>query len=474
MIKLRFKIFLIVFGIGGALLILEVGLSLFSCFTLQFDQGQQQRSQCSDQAIEILCLGDSFTYGVGAGFSNSYPAQMRDILQQATQKEVTIINGGISSSNSAIVLNKLKIFLERIEPDIVVVMTGHNDSWNFRNIRNKFGWRIRLKSFFSLSRVGKLIAIGVHNMQYAICQNKYLTPKENNAKAKDNPRTIEGLIAKANAMRSQKLFNEASLVYEKILANNPRNAAALLEMGRNYKMAQDYNRALRMLELSLAIELQRPSIYAEIEDIFIKKGSFSRAVSFYSRMMLRYPENERIKRSLVNNYMHWGDELYFKNDYAGVLFCYQRAVALDPENAGIYNRIYYNKALEYDDTLLFASITDRVKSEQKNRSGRNVVDEITASNLREMAELCKMKGISLIISGYPEIMYEVLIKVAGEYNLVLVDHTAVFKSGVVKKNPQKYFTADRHCTKEGYKLVAANIAAVIIDLDGKYSNEIKR
>lgn len=191
-------------------------------------------------------------------------------------------------------------------------------------------------------------------------------------------------------------------------------------------------------------------------------------------MLLRYPENERIKKSLVNNYMHWGDELYFKNDYGGVLFCYQRALALDPENAGIYNRIYYNKALEYDDALLFARVTDRVKGKQKNKFGQNTLDKITASNLREIAELCKKKGISLIISGYPEAMYEGLREVAREYNLVLVDHTAVFKSDDVKINPDKYFTADRHCTKEGYKLVAENVASAIIDLREKHDNKIRR
>ena len=235
MIKLRFKIFMIFFGISIALFTLEASLSLFSHYTLKFFREKNQECQYSDQAMQILCLGDSFTYGIGAGFSNSYPSQMQGILSQSIDREIDVINGGIPSANSAIVLNKLKTFLERIKPDIVVVMTGHNDSWNFRNIRNELGWRIRLKSFFFRSRFGKLIAIGVHNLQYAICQNKYLTLKESKTKVKENQKSAEGLIAKANAMRSQNLFDEAALVYEEILANNPRNAAALLEMEETIK-----------------------------------------------------------------------------------------------------------------------------------------------------------------------------------------------------------------------------------------------
>ena len=68
----------------------------------------------------VLALGDSLTYGYGAGPAESYPAQ----LQKLTGWE--IINGGISGDTSAQALSRLPALLQR-QPKLVIISIGGND-----------------------------------------------------------------------------------------------------------------------------------------------------------------------------------------------------------------------------------------------------------------------------------------------------------------------------------------------------------
>lgn len=56
----------------------------------------------------ILCLGDSFSVGVGALQENSYPRQLERLINsKAKGKMVKVINGAIGGYNTRQVLNKL-------------------------------------------------------------------------------------------------------------------------------------------------------------------------------------------------------------------------------------------------------------------------------------------------------------------------------------------------------------------------------
>lgn len=68
----------------------------------------------------VLALGDSLTYGYGAGPAESYPAQ----LQKLTGWD--IINGGISGDTSAQALSRLPALLQR-KPKLVLISIGGND-----------------------------------------------------------------------------------------------------------------------------------------------------------------------------------------------------------------------------------------------------------------------------------------------------------------------------------------------------------
>jgi len=81
----------------------------------------------------VLCLGDSFTYGVGASANMDYPAQLQALLREDPDlSDTLVVNGGIGASNSRQALQRLGQFLEAGRIDLVVVMTGPRNSDNFQ------------------------------------------------------------------------------------------------------------------------------------------------------------------------------------------------------------------------------------------------------------------------------------------------------------------------------------------------------
>jgi lysophospholipase L1-like esterase len=83
----------------------------------------------------ILCIGDSHTYGIGAPGPLSYPRQLANLLNGASKKTVyRVINAGVPGTNSSEALAALrKVYARNRRVDLVLVLTGGNNSVSFRN-----------------------------------------------------------------------------------------------------------------------------------------------------------------------------------------------------------------------------------------------------------------------------------------------------------------------------------------------------
>jgi len=84
--------------------------------------------------INIVCLGDSNTYGWGVKREEAYPKQLEKILNEDAQgkRNFKVFNLGIPGSNSSQHLKYLEETLNKNKNiDLVIVLTGANDPWNF-------------------------------------------------------------------------------------------------------------------------------------------------------------------------------------------------------------------------------------------------------------------------------------------------------------------------------------------------------
>lgn len=79
---------------------------------------------------QVVCLGDSYTYGIGASTpATSYPAQLQALLRARGHDGIVVGNGGAPGQDSAFLLRRLPTLLG---PDtrVVCLLMACNDTWS--------------------------------------------------------------------------------------------------------------------------------------------------------------------------------------------------------------------------------------------------------------------------------------------------------------------------------------------------------
>jgi lysophospholipase L1-like esterase len=131
-------------------------------------------------ALKILCIGDSVTFGVGAPSGKSYPAQLQTLLeQQVPQRQFFVINRGVPGLNSSQALKIIKHFIPLYKPDICLMLCGNNDYWNWDEVdvtqaktklTKKEYITVKALVYVSQLRIYKLYQnlVGKNRTQYAV------------------------------------------------------------------------------------------------------------------------------------------------------------------------------------------------------------------------------------------------------------------------------------------------------------------
>ncbi len=113
-----------------------------------------------DSALTILCVGDSNTFGLNVPKPWSYPARLEARLQGGYDAPVSVVNRGVPGRNAAQMADALRDDLLEIDPDIVILLAGVNDTWNAQGESSGFGDLIgKLK----LVRLVRVVVAGVTN-----------------------------------------------------------------------------------------------------------------------------------------------------------------------------------------------------------------------------------------------------------------------------------------------------------------------
>lgn len=82
-------------------------------------------------AITILCVGDSHTYGAPLPEEEAYPAQLQVLLEKRyPARDFRVINLGFPGVNSAFLVRRLENQILQIRPDLVMISGGLNNRWN--------------------------------------------------------------------------------------------------------------------------------------------------------------------------------------------------------------------------------------------------------------------------------------------------------------------------------------------------------
>ena len=144
-----------------------------------------QRSVKEDGPFRIATFGDSVTAGQGTAPQYSYPRQLEDLLQAGKNSgDFEVVNGGVYALNSSRLLDLLPGWLEEYQPDLIVVMTGCNNAWNYRNSHlEELGLldaeeRSSLLRFLDNFRTYRFLRVALKRQQqgFGIAEEQQVTP----------------------------------------------------------------------------------------------------------------------------------------------------------------------------------------------------------------------------------------------------------------------------------------------------------
>jgi lysophospholipase L1-like esterase len=139
-----------------SLLLLEASLRVAAWVARPDRSGEPA---ASDEALRILCAGDSHTLGAGVLRKWSYPAQLeRRLAKLYWPHEVRVTNVGVAGANTAYVANRLDAFLAEYDPHLLILWVGINNGWNTAETRQP-GLGAALESALMHSRVYRLVRV---------------------------------------------------------------------------------------------------------------------------------------------------------------------------------------------------------------------------------------------------------------------------------------------------------------------------
>ncbi len=418
MITFKQKILLISGGLVFVVILLELVLRLGGGFYSRYYLPHYDFRSITGDTYNILCLGDSYTYGIGAGIEHSYPAQLQEILNRNNPgKKFKVLNLGVPGFNSAQVLQTMNGILPGFKPDMIVVMVSCNDFYHFDAVLcNSELAFLGVKHKLRLSRLKVLKFFGI------ILEN-----------------------IKAAAVRAP-------------CDKNLRDLDQKLEEARQLKLDKEYEKAVTLLSGLFCLYPDNRVLQGELDDACIRNNDIDASIRCYSALLERFPENVYLQGRLSDCYRYQAGEYFIGHQLDKAIHSYQQAFLFNPGDTTLDSRPYYAAVL--------------LKSEAKNRRrdasayGRKETLRATLNNFEQIALACRKNNIALIFSGYPDAVPYAMQKTADKYGVALVDHQPDFKALLRIYPLEKLFVSpgDSHCTQWGYRVMAENIAETVVRL----------
>lgn len=129
-------------------------------------RGEESQSKSREGKLRIICAGDSSTFGFNLNLEDTYPYRLSRIIEnQSKEKNAEVINAGVwcySSYQGRLFIEKE---LVRLEPDILLLSYGFNDSqlMNYpdsqkKKIKNESRFSKKMKLLFSCRCLGSFLS----------------------------------------------------------------------------------------------------------------------------------------------------------------------------------------------------------------------------------------------------------------------------------------------------------------------------
>lgn len=491
---MRRKFAVVCIGVAASLLMLEIGLRIIGAVSAGFVPACRGKS-VPDKTRTIICLGDSFTFGVGAPSGKGYPEQLESELNAVGGSvKFRVLNRGVKSYNTSQILRDLPAVLENTKPDLVIVMAGDANYWNYWGYQ-RYLKRGKFIAFCSDSmyriRIFKLLKLLVINV----------TEKYNRSLlARKDGRHID-YCGRGWTYKARGNYEEAARWFQQGIKVNPRSGC-YVGLATICQERGDFDAAVRWLKQGIMFDPANSEIHVALGWAYRQHGDNDKAIASFKEAIRLVPGDRE-------GYIGLGWLYKDTGDYDAAIACFTEGAKVAHDaicHASIgwtfLDRGDVEKGIEYlkeavllkpDELNILATLNNIYKSMGKSDTMTEFLNELSrrgilpddfkpvlarrnekadpecdlnawiASDYRKIIALCKERGSKVLVQDYPFGRTEFLQSIARE-NAVAFTSTYKAFSRLWDEGKEKsaYFIADGHCNAQGYAFMAQNLAKVII------------
>ncbi|MFH0985840.1 MAG: hypothetical protein V1882_09965 [Candidatus Omnitrophota bacterium] len=417
----RLGVFLI--GAVLGLLCLEAGLrGLGVVYRLQAKSSRTDVPDAARDSFVILCLGNSYTKGIGSAAGMSYPEQLQRMLFiRRPEKRVVVLNLGRSIQNTTELLAELDANLQRFKPDMVLLQTGQANYWN------RLGYTDYLK------REGRAVS-WAGRIRYLASEMMY----------------------------SSSVYRLFLLGWNHGRGNKNTASALQASVDISYRGSPEYRKAKKFI--------RNTAVLCGNKDFVVDAPASREAMGVFMGVMKKDPAHPL-------NYVYVGNLYRFQKNYEEALSWFIKGVeanarfrSADEINEG-YKEIREMRLEDKgrDNDVINKKIDTFIKEFNLKNPGlaENLfllaplqLEQWVASDVREIVRKIQASGAVVVLQNYPVGIPEndLLRRIAERDSLLFVDHFAIFEKKMREGVPrEKLFIPDNHCNDAGYGLMAENV-----------------
>ncbi|MDD5079955.1 MAG: tetratricopeptide repeat protein [Candidatus Omnitrophica bacterium] len=474
--RLKTRIFLVISGVFLSFILLEMGLRV-SGFIFSACQEFRNRSALRGNGVyKILCLGASTT-------ARQYPKPLEAILNERnTGIRFKVIDKGVIATDTDGILSQLEKNLDIYRPNMVITMMGYNDNriMYYKDIpdsdnglfRNSRAYRLfRLIYTYVLKKLKKEDVYGLDlsvapirrfGMGYTSLGGHYCEQGDLVKAEQAYKKAIESDLDKDEAYVGlgriyfkQGNWADAEKVYKKAIELNPRNDKALSWMG---KMFNDQNKLVEsagLLQRAIRVNPKNWEAYVDLGCVYRKQRYFNGAEKCFVKALDLRPYNEWVCSELVEIYKYQGN-------FQQAEKMLKEYVERNPGNDWGYKILGY----------LYKEMGMTKCAEECNRKLREFNKKEyaprTIRNYNKLKDILEARNIRLVCMQYPMRSLGPLKEIFKDTGgMIFVDNRRVFAEAIERDGYKTYFLdmfgGDfGHCTPQGCRLMAENIAGVVL------------
>ncbi|MCX5796136.1 MAG: tetratricopeptide repeat protein [Elusimicrobia bacterium] len=480
---LKSRLFSLALGVLCAAVLLELGLRFVGLGFLFLQERRNRVTLRHPGAYRILCVGDSMTAG-------TYPRYLEEILNaRGAGRRFAVIDEGRLATTSRQALATLPEHLAKYRPDMVLAMMGANDVGEvllYGGVPASGGSSLRI---LRLAGFLRYLAAQRWPGRAAALAPRIYGPPQRRSSPEAEARTAS--VKAGRTLLDQGKVADAAAAFSRALRRFPEEPELLIGLGDCYAVLGESDRPRKLFERAvrrappgllyfalrrlgwhcrehgqfqaaedafrraMRLEPRQSSPYRELGMISLLRGRSLDATAWFEKAVAVDPRNSGLLVLLGGHYLHMGRQ-------ADAAQAYLRAAEADP-----------NDPLALGGLATCYGLLGQTKLARQARAKANALRErrfvaMTRDNYRRILQLVSASGARLVCIQYPRRSVAELRNLFDDPSgIIFVDNEAPFERALRAAPLGDYFIdffgGDfGHCTEKGYRLLAADIADVIL------------